>query len=174
MMMKPLPSVDEAFLIVQQQERRFNNGIIGSLHHSTDNLNAGSVFLSQTGNINSGSRKVYPNGNKIPICTHCGFTGHTADKCYKLHGYPPGWRPRNRSIGAANQIQVAAQVPLEDTVSLSQSEYMMFKQLLQRETTTQSSPLNIGAMPQANLISANFVPNAQFEGSSPWEDDWNG
>jgi hypothetical protein len=25
-----------------------------------------------------------------PICSHCGFIGHTVEKCYKLHGYPPG------------------------------------------------------------------------------------
>ncbi|XP_019163074.1 PREDICTED: uncharacterized protein LOC109159416 [Ipomoea nil] len=86
MMMKPLPSVDEAFLIVQQQERRFNNGMLSSLPQVADNLNAGSVFLSQTSGNNSGSKKFYPNGNKKPICTHCGFTGHTAEKCYKKHG----------------------------------------------------------------------------------------
>ncbi|XP_019172868.1 PREDICTED: uncharacterized protein LOC109168309 [Ipomoea nil] len=166
MMMKPLPSVDEAFLIVQQQERRFNSGIAGFLPQPADNLNAGNVFLSQTASNNSGSRKVYPNGSKKPICTDCGFTGHTADKCYKKHGYPSGWKPRNRSVGAANQIQVAAQIPSEDTISLSQNEYMMFKQLIQKEAATQSLPLTTETMPQANFISANSVPNAQFEGTS--------
>lgn len=48
MMKKPLPSVDEAFLIVQQQERRYNAGIMGSqLPQTGENLNGGSVFLSQ-------------------------------------------------------------------------------------------------------------------------------
>ncbi|XP_019179841.1 PREDICTED: uncharacterized protein LOC109175039 [Ipomoea nil] len=89
MMMKRLPSVDGAFLIVQQQERRFNNG--GSLSSQTaDNLIAGNVFFSQTGGGNSGGKKPYPNGNKKPLCTYCGFTGHTVEKCYKKHGYPPG------------------------------------------------------------------------------------
>ena len=26
------------------------------------------------------------------LCDHCKLTGHTAKKCYKLHGYPPGHR----------------------------------------------------------------------------------
>nr|GMC49278.1 uncharacterized protein LOC109168309 [Ipomoea batatas] len=48
MMKKPLPSVDEAFLIVQQKERRYNAGIMGSqLPQTGENLNGGSVFLSQ-------------------------------------------------------------------------------------------------------------------------------
>lgn len=29
-----------------------------------------------------------------PRCSHCHKIGHTADKCYKLHGYPPGSRPK--------------------------------------------------------------------------------
>ncbi|CAL9242678.1 unnamed protein product, partial [Arabidopsis halleri] len=29
-----------------------------------------------------------------PTCSHCGFIGHVMDRCYKLHGYPPGWKPR--------------------------------------------------------------------------------
>ena len=28
--------------------------------------------------------------------------GHTIDKCYKLHGYPPGYKPKRRS--SANQV----------------------------------------------------------------------
>ncbi|XP_019162022.1 PREDICTED: uncharacterized protein LOC109158591 [Ipomoea nil] len=138
MMMKPLPSVDEAFLIVQQQERRFNNGMLSSLPQVADNLNAGSVFLSQT----------------------------SAEKCYKKHGYPPGWRPRNRNVGATNLVQAINQNPPEEPVSLSQSEYMMFKQLLQKENAIQNSPLDIGLTPQANMISANFIPNAQYEGTA--------
>ncbi|XP_019188795.1 PREDICTED: uncharacterized protein LOC109183034 [Ipomoea nil] len=162
MMMKPLPSVDEAFLIVQQQERRFNNGI-GSSPQSTENLNAGSVFFSQTTGSNSGTKKFYSNGNKKPIFTYCGYTAHTVEKCYKKHGYPPGWKPRNKSVGSVNQVQMA-QNPSEDTISLSQNEYMMLKQLLQRENNTcnQNSPLDVEARPQANLISANFVPSAQL------------
>jgi hypothetical protein len=27
-----------------------------------------------------------------PVCTHCGIFGHTIDKCYKLHGFPPGFK----------------------------------------------------------------------------------
>uniref|UniRef100_A0A7N2MSN6 CCHC-type domain-containing protein n=1 Tax=Quercus lobata TaxID=97700 RepID=A0A7N2MSN6_QUELO len=27
-----------------------------------------------------------------PQCTHCGAMGHVVDKCYKLHGYPLGYK----------------------------------------------------------------------------------
>lgn len=29
--------------------------------------------------------------------TQCGYAGHTVDKCYKLHGYPPGYKAKQKS-----------------------------------------------------------------------------
>ena len=39
-----------------------------------------------------------------PVCTYCGFTGHVTDKCYKLHGYPLGYKPKGGTKAIANQI----------------------------------------------------------------------
>ncbi|RVX06900.1 Retrovirus-related Pol polyprotein from transposon RE2 [Vitis vinifera] len=43
-----------------------------------------------------------------PICTHCGLTGHTIDRCYKLHGFPPGYKPKGKA-----QTQMAQTSPLQ-------------------------------------------------------------
>ncbi|KAL6342654.1 hypothetical protein AAG906_013060 [Vitis piasezkii] len=32
-----------------------------------------------------------------PFCTHCNFHCHTIDKCYKIHGYSPGYKPKPRN-----------------------------------------------------------------------------
>ena len=40
------------------------------------------------------------------ICSHCGLGGHTINKCYKLHGYPQGYKPRHQS-------QAQTSVPLK-------------------------------------------------------------
>ncbi|XP_019173560.1 PREDICTED: uncharacterized protein LOC109169140 [Ipomoea nil] len=125
MMTKPLPNIDEAFMMVQQQERRFNSGTTELLIQE-----AGIILLTQ-GN-GSRSKKFYPNGNKKPICSYCGFTGHTTEKCYKKHGYPPGWKPRNRGVSYANQVQFASDEhpPGENgSLTLSQDEYRMLRQL---------------------------------------------
>jgi hypothetical protein len=40
-----------------------------------------------------------------PMCTHCGLLGHTIEKCYKLHGYPPGYKfTKGKQISSANQV----------------------------------------------------------------------
>ena len=31
------------------------------------------------------------------ICDHCGDKGHTIEKCFKLHGFPPGWKKGGKS-----------------------------------------------------------------------------
>lgn len=38
------------------------------------------------------------------ICSHCGFKGHTIHKCYKLHGYPPGYHGKNKASTMADQV----------------------------------------------------------------------
>ena len=35
-------------------------------------------------------------GKDRPMCTHCGKLGHTIDKCYKLHGFPPSFKFKNK------------------------------------------------------------------------------
>ena len=40
-----------------------------------------------------------------PFCTHCNYHGHTIEKCYKLHGYPPSYKPKSKSQSIAiNQV----------------------------------------------------------------------
>jgi len=44
------------------------------------------------------------------VCTHWGYSGHTIEKCYKLHGYPLGYKPRQRNNvnqSKSNQINYA-------------------------------------------------------------------
>lgn len=37
------------------------------------------------------------NGKKErPIGSHCGIIGHVMDKCYKIHGYLPGSKAKER------------------------------------------------------------------------------
>ena len=42
--------------------------------------------------------------SKIGLCTYCGLTGHIANKYYKLHGYPLGYKPKGGNKAMANQV----------------------------------------------------------------------
>lgn len=44
----------------------------------------------------------YKYANK-PICTHCGKSGHTMKKCYRLHDFPFGFKfTKGRPISTHN------------------------------------------------------------------------
>ncbi|KAL5556865.1 hypothetical protein UlMin_039101 [Ulmus minor] len=90
LMIEPLPTINKVFSLIIQEERHRNIGSNSGIHvsepmafGSNSNAPAGSSGGSRT-------RK-----DKI-MCTHCGFTGHTKDKCYRLVGYPPGWRVKSK------------------------------------------------------------------------------
>lgn len=40
-----------------------------------------------------------------PMCTHCKMLGHSIDKCYKLHGYPHGFKPKFKGQANTNAME---------------------------------------------------------------------
>lgn len=82
MLMKPLPDVSDAYSMIAQQEMQFqigSSGFSSQLSQAGEGSTAGSVFLAKADNGNQQQtyRKPYAGGNKKPVCTFCGFTGHT-------------------------------------------------------------------------------------------------
>ena len=43
--------------------------------------------------------------------SHCGYKGRVAEKCYKLHGYPPGFQRKPRNVPATNQVSGPMSMP---------------------------------------------------------------
>jgi len=85
LLIDPLPSINKVFsLIVQEESQR--EIFLGSLTHDTAALMTTAVPMQQ-------NRLVKPHNQKEKsICSHCNIPGHTVDKCYRLHGYPPGFK----------------------------------------------------------------------------------
>ena len=110
LLMEPLPGINKVFSLVHNHEKQKGVGILplpvglptvgstallsrldNSMNQVYSHPNLGSTagpaaLLSRFDNRQS----QYPRRDK-PTCSHCGFKGHTVDKCYKLHGYPPGF-----------------------------------------------------------------------------------
>ncbi|XP_050231811.1 uncharacterized protein LOC126680689 [Mercurialis annua] len=60
--------------------------------------------FNNNGARTQGQRRFFTNNNDKPVCSHCGFSGHTVDICFKKHGYPPGYKPRVRTQSFVNQV----------------------------------------------------------------------
>jgi len=101
--MDPLPPISKMFTLMSQEENQ--RSVIGWV--------ADSAMFHVKHEVNKfGHNKSQK--NKRSICTHCGYHGHTIEKCYKLHGYPPSYKMKQRNTpnhynnnNAPNQVNVA-------------------------------------------------------------------
>lgn len=91
-----------------------------------------------------------------PLCAHCGLLGHTKDKCYKLHGYPPGYTPLSKR--GKTQIVPAA---MENQVT----DYVSTKAPTNASTMTSSQCLQLINFLQAHMAQSsvsNFGESLSF------------
>ena len=94
LLMDPIPSPRKVYslLIQEETQRSILNAFVVKVDSTvlaakiqTDHVTHGSNLA------NSGGK-----GKDRPVCTHCGKAGHTVDKCYKLHGFPLGFKFKNK------------------------------------------------------------------------------
>ena len=94
LLMDPIASFSKVYslLIQEETQRSIPNAFVVKVDStvldakvSNDHVTHGSNF------VNSGGK-----GNDRLVHTHCGKTCHTVDKCYKLHGFPPGFKFKNK------------------------------------------------------------------------------
>ncbi|XP_010520985.1 PREDICTED: uncharacterized protein LOC104799982 [Tarenaya hassleriana] len=99
LMLEPLPDLERAFsLIVQHEQQRLLRSPTTHDSHvfqtsTTPDLGSFSVAAFQGASVRGRSR---------PYCTHCGGSGHTIVRSYKLHGYPPGFKSPAGQISRNN------------------------------------------------------------------------
>ena len=89
LLMDPLPSVNKTHSLFIQEEMQ---------RSGTNSVRVESTILATKSSGNNFK------GKERPICTHCGKMGHTVDKCYKLHGFPPGFKFKNNKNATAHQV----------------------------------------------------------------------
>ncbi|XP_010474029.1 PREDICTED: uncharacterized protein LOC104753478 [Camelina sativa] len=102
LMLKPIPSIDEVFNMVQQDERQLNvNPIVKAENVVFQTTGSYDGAMYESSEFAGAYSSYQPRGNR-PLCTHCGQMGHTIHKCYRLHGYPPGYKHYNSNNGSSN------------------------------------------------------------------------
>ena len=95
LMMDSLPSLSKVFTLVVQEERQraVNLGLSPSMEPLT--LVASNLPLANATKTNFLPQ---PKSLERPLCSHYGLQGwYTIEKCYKLHGYPPGYKPKSKT-----------------------------------------------------------------------------
>ncbi|KAL5574169.1 hypothetical protein UlMin_023766 [Ulmus minor] len=170
LMMDPFPSINRVFSLVIQEERQRNIGLGSTISNAEPmSFNSGSTSSINPSSVNYSSSK--SRKDKL-ICTHCGYNGHTRDRCYKLNGYPPGWKLRNKgqdNSPAVNQteLQNVGNTTNTGIHSLNSSQV---QQLLQMLSTQLVSPTAnaISESSQTEPTVSNFTSIDSNISTSTW------
>ncbi|XP_022871010.1 uncharacterized protein LOC111390234 [Olea europaea var. sylvestris] len=101
LLMDPIPPINKVFALVAQKknQRKLNANV------DISNINESMAFhvKNEPRKSTAGQQMNKFKKTERPRCTYCGYTGHVVDKCYKLHGFPPGYKPKERAGRSSNQ-----------------------------------------------------------------------
>ena len=162
LLMDPIPSLGKVFSLLLQDEKQRKVGKKNTIESSA---------LAVKANGSSKSFNKAKSGR--PQCTHCGVLGHVADKCYKLHGYPPGYKFKNKGSQAtpfANNV-IAINASLDESVNLTRLEYQQLLRLLNSHSHfgTQAPPKRgFDTHQVVNIITQPTIGLQEQEVSSIW------
>ncbi|XP_022867559.1 uncharacterized protein LOC111387248 [Olea europaea var. sylvestris] len=113
LLMDPIPPINKVFALVSQEKlQRTMNNVAGT---STGN-NPMAFNIKNEGNRSN--NKLQPGKYQKKdrsIYSYCGFTGHSINKCYKLHGYPPGYKPRQKGSYSNQGVNATAHLVSESS-----------------------------------------------------------
>ncbi|XP_019179910.1 PREDICTED: uncharacterized protein LOC109175115 [Ipomoea nil] len=187
LVLDPLPEVYKVFVMAEKLERQIAlaNLNLGNLEFSQahavqseqGNMNEVVAAMNSYSNQYNGRRN--GNSNKGAKCTYCGMSGHTVDKCFKKHGYPPGWIPGYKSKGkqaAAVNLQsgsldslpaVATADQMEKLISLLQTQIGQSSNTKTSAAVTMVPNFNQGENSNEGKSSVNHI-NSILLSSSTW------
>ena len=124
LLMDPIPPLSKVFSLVLQDEKQ--RKVSARKKVLTDTA----ATLATLGPKSGGNVK---NFNKSrtgrPQGTHCCAMGHVVDKCYKLYGYPPRYKFKNKSQTFASNL-VTTEDTSNEPVSLTKAKYQQLVGLL--------------------------------------------
>lgn len=120
-MKKNVPDLAEVYNLLDQDhsQRNINPISNASTFHVAAETPSASINAAQSTQSHRSNRPMY---------SHCGYSGHTMDKFYKIHGFPPGFKSK-RLAAAEKQTNpmkpVVANMTLSDNINDSIAAGMM-------------------------------------------------
>jgi hypothetical protein len=128
MLINPLPPINKVFALVLQEERqREASAFIGYFTHNS------AAMMSKVASSPPQIRFGKPQAQRKdkPTCSHCGIIGHTMEKCYRLHDYPPGFKftKNKENSRSVNHVQDSEGHPIPH-LSITQEQCQQLLALL--------------------------------------------
>ena len=114
LMINPSPTLSQVYSLLIQEERQ------RQVRSSAQFQGEGASFNASTSNFNQAAGQRKQEGRRSQLYyTHCKRSGHTMEKCYKLHGYPNSNKQggKLRTYRSANNAWTDAEKPEECAVA---------------------------------------------------------
>lgn len=132
LLLDPMPSISRVFpLVVQEEPQR----LIGDQQSINVRSREMAFALKNEQVQHSASARGNPRFSKgRPFCTNCNIPGHTLETCYKIHGFPPGYKMRGKINYKHSNVpvnQVSGQHRLSTNEQSSNDQYVSVSQPLQ-------------------------------------------
>lgn len=109
LMLKPIPTIEEAFNMVTQDERQRSLRPTTAVHNVAFQTSVPSSQVVPVSPMDETAYAAAYNAGRAaqrPICTHCGKAGHVVQKCFKIHGFPPGYKSyNNKNTSHSKNVQ---------------------------------------------------------------------
>jgi hypothetical protein len=165
LLLEPLSPINKVFSLVLQEERQ-RAIFYGNFQTSqfTDSL----ALLSRTSFAPSPNFKQQPNRKNKPTCSHCGVVGHTVEKCYRIHGFPPGFQfTRTKPVtgSSANQVQATESSSMPSPMPFTQAQCQQLLAFMQNNPVFPNSPFALQASGISNTTTSDRLTSST-EGKS--------
>jgi len=164
LLMDPVPPLSKVFSLIIQDE---NQRKVGAAKKMQLDIAIALASTLAAKNVKKGRSQ----------CIHCGAMGHVVDKCFKLHGYPPGYKfkfAKGQAAAAllpfANNV-IAFEDDASEGVSLTKSNYQELLGLLNSNChfgTQGPSEGVVDTHQVANIITQPSFDLQEHEISSIW------
>uniref|UniRef100_A0A803PZR1 CCHC-type domain-containing protein n=1 Tax=Cannabis sativa TaxID=3483 RepID=A0A803PZR1_CANSA len=148
---EPIPNLSRVFSMIVQEERQ------RTLGSSSSNMSSMAALARPSSSTN-------PNCSKKPrpSCTNCGKLGHYVDKCYFLHGFPPGYGDKKKfekgkvsanNVTANKAKNTSSNITIDLSTQYQQLISLLSQQLSQGQTredpNTAAAASNMAAIQHA-------------------------
>ena len=108
-------------------------------------------------------------GKNRPLCTYCGKLGHIIDKCYKLHGFPTGFKFKNKP-SMAHQLssgQILESLPfaspLHNHLAFTSNQYQQLLAVIGASNSSLAATSQAKEVPIANVASSSNTAMASID-----------
>ena len=166
LLMDPIPSLSKVYsLLIQEETQR---SVPNSAFAKVDSTALAAKLTNE--HLGSFLGGAVGKGKEKPTCTHYGKIGHTVDKCYKKHGFPPGFKFKNKPF-MAHQVSSDHQVahtplasPMNHPFVFTPEQYQQLHALFGASNSSILPSAQIRDTSMANVASSSASINAPMSG----------